>query len=204
MGVRSLFRRRMVRTRDLRELLRNEKYAGRCAACKSTIRDDHLAKKDRRNNGELTAMPSCETPRSPSSTSETFERVQAADARTERAVHSAPRATGTPLYRNDRLPPVRKELQRRKTTHGKAQLAMRDFPGAWAKRIATPNRSPRTSSCQLQLRYLGMAEFDGECFPQAYRAHRSPRFQSPRLHLQGWAARRARLAGQIAPRQLDR
>ena len=40
---------------------------------------------------------------------------------------------------------------------------------------------------------------------QEYAAkHRGPRFQPSRLHFQGWAARGAHLAGQIAPRQLDR
>ena len=194
MGVRSLFRWRMVGRGSARTPLQMKNMCGDVVMQKY-FRDDHLAKKDRRNNASWTATPSASTT-SPSSDRETFERGATADARTERAVHS-PRGQTSPFTGMIYCPLCGKNY-RRKTTHGKRswQAAL---SWLWAKRIATPNRSPRTPSCQLQLPVLGMAEFDGDAFHRLIKRIEVPAFNHLVYIFKGWAARGAHLARQIAP-----
>ena len=136
MGVRSLFGGEWSDA-DLRELLCNEKYVGDVVMQKY-FRDDHLAKKDRRNNGELDRYAVCEHHK-PIVDRETFERVQ-----------------------------QRMREQKERFTPPRGQTGKRSWQCgtflALGKAYCHTKQIPEDTLMSITASVLGMAEFDGDAF----------------------------------------
>ena len=158
MGVRSLFGGEWSDA-DLRELLCNEKYVGDVVMQKY-FRDDHLAKKDRRNNGELDRYAVCEHHK-PIVDRETFERVQQR-MREQKERFTPPRGQTSPFTGMIYCPLCGKNY-RRKTTHGKRSWQCGTFL-ALGKAYCHTKQIPEDTLMSITASVLGMAEFDGDAF----------------------------------------
>ena len=158
MGVRSLFGGEWSDA-DLRELLCNEKYVGDVVMQKY-FRDDHMAKKDRRNNGELDRYAVCEHHK-PIVDRETFERVQQR-MREQKERFTPPRGQTSPFTGMIYCPLCGKNY-RRKTTHGKRSWQCGTFL-ALGKAYCHTKQIPEDTLMSITASVLGIAEFDGYAF----------------------------------------